>query len=81
MSATLEVIEERITNMATAMGDWHKDIKENLAKEFGLMKERQDHTNGRVKSLEVWKAWTYGFSACVVAILLPIAFMVLKEHF
>lgn len=53
-----------------------------LAVQIEIMKRvenKVDKTNGRVACLETWKAWMIGFGACMTILVLPIAFIVLKD--
>jgi len=37
-------------------------------------------TNGRVKTLEVWKAWSYGFAACMMIFVVPFMIYMIQLH-
>jgi hypothetical protein len=74
-----EVLEERIRNMSDSMHEGFAELKMMLMSEFEMVKLKQDKTNGRVRSLEVWRAWMVGFGACLAAIVLPVALVVIKN--
>jgi predicted metalloenzyme YecM len=65
---SLEVIASKLDNMTEHLGE----MKEHMSNEFEAIKGKQDHTNGRVRSLEIWKSWTIGFAACMTLLVLPL---------
>lgn len=73
---SLEVIEERLKNLSEDLHTWKGELKDQMCTEFGIIKTKQDKTNGRVTSLEYWRYWSIGFGACFTLILIPLAFMV-----
>ncbi|MEK9208039.1 MAG: hypothetical protein AAB922_06125 [Patescibacteria group bacterium] len=53
------------------LGDLSKDIKE--------VKEIATLTNGRIKSLEIWRARLAGGMAVIIMILIPIAIQYISK--
>ena len=55
------------------------DLKSEMAVHQEILsriERKVDSTNGRVQSLEIWRARLLGFSACFTALLIPMAFIV-----
>lgn len=76
---TLEVLEERIRNMECSMNGLFIGVNQTLVKGFKDMTDRQDHTNGKVSSLELWRALTIGFCCCLSMFVIPMAIYIFKQ--
>ncbi|QDT46157.1 hypothetical protein Pan258_01740 [Symmachiella dynata] len=54
------------------------ELKESTLKGFTVMTTKQEATNGRVRTLEIWKAVIVGFCTCMTVVVLPVMYMLLK---
>lgn len=59
---TLEVLIERIENLQKTLGTTHQENKED----HQAIMTKQDYTNGKVRSLQIWKASIVGAIGVIV---------------
>ncbi len=75
---TDEVIVERIDGLKL----WIEEKFKENSKEHLIVMEKQDKTNGRVKTLELWKARLIGawavFSILLVGLIIPLVYNYLQ---
>lgn len=70
LSTKVDDMKESLVNLA----DLTKD-------QFEELKERMDHTNGKVRKLEIWWSWLTGFSVCLSIVVIPLLIYIWQNHF
>lgn len=56
------------------------NLRNEMKAEFKEVKDKQDKTNGRVKRLEIWRAYIVGALAVLNTIVYPVVLIYVQNH-
>lgn len=62
-----------------SVGETLGRIEKNMKAGFDGVYDRQDHTNGRVRALEVWRGVILGGLAVITTLIVPIVIYILTK--
>lgn len=70
-----DVIVERLENLKKQ----HEESDKRINDKVDIVGKKLDFTNGKVKKLQIWKAYITGGIAVLTAIVIPLLFLIIRD--
>jgi len=68
-------LDAKFGNLLEHMKGFERTVTDSL----GRIETQTIKTNGRVTSLEKWRAYVLGFCACITILFIPLLYFVIKK--